>query len=26
VHVCLFGAGYRAAALDAARSALSHRP
>ena len=26
VHVCLFGAGYRTAALDAARSALSHRP
>jgi fructosamine-3-kinase len=25
VHVCLFGAGYRAAALDAARAALSHR-
>jgi fructosamine-3-kinase len=25
VHVCLFGAGYRTAALDAARSALSHR-
>ena len=26
VHVCLFGAGYRAAVLDAASSALSHRP
>jgi fructosamine-3-kinase len=26
VHVCLFGAGYRTAALDAARSALSRRP
>jgi fructosamine-3-kinase len=26
VHVCLFGAGYRTAALDAARAALSHRP
>ncbi|MGC1288154.1 MAG: fructosamine kinase family protein, partial [Streptosporangiaceae bacterium] len=26
VHVCLFGAGYRTAALDAARAALSYRP
>ena len=26
VHVCLFGAGYRTAALDAARAALAHRP
>jgi fructosamine-3-kinase len=26
VHVCLFGAGYRAATLDAARSALAQRP
>jgi fructosamine-3-kinase len=26
VHVCLFGAGYRTAVLDAARSALSRRP
>jgi fructosamine-3-kinase len=26
VHVCLFGAGYRAAALDAARAALAYRP
>ena len=26
VHVCLFGAGYRTAALDAATAALSHRP
>jgi fructosamine-3-kinase len=26
VHVCLFGAGYRAAALDAARAALSQEP
>jgi fructosamine-3-kinase len=26
VHVCLFGAAYRAAALDAARSALARMP
>jgi fructosamine-3-kinase len=26
VHVCLFGAGYRAAALDAARAALAQEP
>jgi fructosamine-3-kinase len=26
VHVCLFGAGYRAAALDAARAALAQAP
>jgi fructosamine-3-kinase len=26
VHVCLFGAGYRAAALDAARAALAQGP
>jgi len=26
VHVCLFGAGYRAAALDAARAALAREP
>ena len=26
VHVCLFGAGYRAATLDAARAALAQRP